>query len=132
MLLSTKQQEQVKEFLLQTIEEKFMPFPDVIETERVYAVEYFKYESRGSRDLKFIVNIPGKDLLSIDLYFSTDDYSTHKRIDGSGSITDLENFEGQFGWPVLENEELTRREHQRIKDHNAGVLKVLQAKGFLQ
>jgi hypothetical protein len=66
----------------------------------------------------------------MDFYLIADDYSIHKRIKDSGELVRLENFEGQYGWPIFEDTEETRAEHQRIKEHNQKVYDILKQKGL--
>ena len=68
--------------------------------------------------------------LFIDYFFITDDYSYHNRIDREGNVIKLENYEGQFGWPVLATEAETEKEHQRIRLHNQNVQSILISKGL--
>jgi hypothetical protein len=55
----------------------------------------------------------------------------HGRIHENGTIEDLENYEGQWGWPVFPDDPAkTEAEHQRILAHNTRVKEILIAKGF--
>lgn len=107
-----------------------IPIQNEIEFGRVYKCVHYKYENRGCRDLRFrILNSKG-DKFIFEYYLLTDDYSSHKRIKNDGQIVDLENYEGQFGWPIFENKEDTEKEHNRIRSHNQKVQKILKVKGF--
>ena len=70
------------------------------------------------------------DHFALYYYLKTDNQSTHKRINEDGNIIELDNFEGQFGWPVYADKVETEREHQRIKEHNLKVYTILKDKGF--
>lgn len=66
------------------------------------------------------------------MFTTTDEQSWHRRIRQDGTIEDLENFNGEFGWPVYpDNPEQTRREHAVIRANNEKVLSILKAKGLL-
>ena len=55
----------------------------------------------------------------------------HARIRETGAVEELENYEGQWGWPVFPDDPAkTEAEHQRILAHNARVTEILRAKGF--
>lgn len=57
--------------------------------------------------------------------------SWHGRIWADGTVENLENFEGQFGFPLHRDDpDKTAAERQRILDHNTRVAEVLRAKGF--
>ena len=104
--------------------------PDILEMNKVYESIYYREAQRGCRDLKYKLVKDSSDRYVLDYYLKTDDYSTHKRIDADGNSIELENFEGQFGWPVYEDKAETEREHQRIKEHNQTVYAILKNKGF--
>ena len=130
MVLNEKQKLLIKQSLLTAIQDNKMPMPEDIEIGRVYKTFYYKHDNRGCRDLRFKIIDDNKDGFLIDYYFLTDDYSVHRRINENNDIIDLENFEGQFGWPVLGTLEETEKEHSRIKEHNNKVLEILKKKGF--
>jgi hypothetical protein len=59
--------------------------------------------------------------------------SSHHRILETGTIEELENYEGQWGRKVFPGDPAaTEAEHQRIIAHNARVREVLRAKGFIK
>jgi hypothetical protein len=67
-------------------------------------------------------------------YYKTDsenDVSWHGRIRDDGTVENLENFEGQFGWPAFPDPADTERERQRIRAHNERVEAILNKKGFV-
>lgn len=131
MILSDDQNKFFKSAVLKAINDETLPLPDGLETDQVYRSEYYKYGMRGARDLRFLIKSDENGGLFLDYYFVTDDYSSHMRIDEFGKITKLENFEGQWGWPVYENDEVkTMQEHDRIKKHNQWVKDILKAKGL--
>lgn len=69
----------------------------------------------------------------LDAYTVGNDSTTswHGRIHQDGSVESLENFEGQFGFPLYRDDPArTAAERQRILDHNRRVGEVLRAKGF--
>lgn len=130
MILNNSQIEIIKGRISNSLNDNDLSFPNEIETDRVYNLIYYKYINRGCRDLRFkVVLNENKDLI-IEYYFVTDDYSSHKRINSDGTNEELENFEGQFGWPVFDNDDETRMEHQRIREHNNRVHMILKEKGF--
>ena len=130
MFLSKEQEVFFKKALLKSIYDEAMPLPKNWVTDTIYKSIYYKYENRGCRDLRFFItqNIQGD--LFLDYYFITDDYSSHIRIDKDSNIIRLENFEGQFGWPVLSSKEETEKEHNRIRLHNQNVQSILISKGL--
>lgn len=130
MKLLKVQEEFFKQAILKAVNDYDLPLPNDLVIEKVYTSEYYKYNMRGLRDIRFIIKEDETGNLYLDYYFITDDYSAHKRINHVGEITELENFEGQFGWPVFDDEERTNKEHQRIKEHNQKVNEILKQKGF--
>jgi hypothetical protein len=130
MYLSKEHEYFFAKSLLQSIYDNAMPLPENWEIDKVYKSKYFKYEHRGCCDLRFFVSRNNQGDFFLDYFFVTDDYSTHMRIDRNGNSTKLENFEGQFGWPVLSTEEETEKEHNRIRLHNQYVNSVLISKGL--
>ena len=130
MNLSKEQERIFKKSLLQSINDDGISLPDNWETDKVYKSVYFKYKHRGCRDLRFFVSQNEQDDFFLDYFFITDDYSSHMRIDKNGYAIKLENFEGQFGWPVLATELETEIEHQRIRLHNQNVQSILIDKGL--
>ena len=130
MNLSQEQEFIFRKSLLQSINDDGISLPDNWETDKLYKSIYFKYEHRGCRDLRFFVSQNEQDGFFLDYLFITDDYSSHMRIDQKGHVIKLENFEGQFGWPDLETELETEREHQRIRLHNQNVQSILIHKGL--
>lgn len=107
-----------------------LQIPAELETDILYQFERFRDVSRGYEGLKFFIKKNEEGALFLDYYFVTDDSSSHFRIDHAGKLIRLENFDGQWGWPVYEDEEKTRKEHERMKRHNEKVSKILIAKGF--
>ena len=130
MILDNNQIETIKSRISNSLNDSNFSFPKEIETDRVYNLIYYKYINRGCRDLRFKIVLNGNKDLIVEYYFVTDDYSSHKRINSDGTNEELENFEGQFGWPVFDNEDDTRKEHQRIREHNNRVHLILKEKGF--
>lgn len=130
MNLSKEQEFIFRKSLLQSINDNEISLPDIWETNKVYKSVYFKYENRGCRDLRFFISQNEQEGFFLDYYFITDNYSSHMRIDKKGYVIKLENFEGQFGWPVLESELETDKEHQRIILHNQNVQLILIDKGL--
>ena len=130
MYLSNDQEFIFRKSLLQSINDEKMVLPENWELNKVYRSIYFKYENRGCRDLRFFVSYNDENRLFLDYFFKTDDFSLHIRIDNKGNTTKLENFEAQFGWPVLNTEEETEKEHQRIRLHNQNVQNILISKGL--
>jgi hypothetical protein len=101
-----------------------------LETDMVYRMKKYRYYSRGGEDLRFFIKQNEEGDLYLDYYFDTDDCTSHFRIDHSGAIVRLENMEGQWGLPVFENEEATKKEHDRIRANNEKVRAILQQKGL--
>jgi hypothetical protein len=66
----------------------------------------------------------------LDYFRVNGDASSHCRLRAGGAVETLENYEGQFGMPVQDDEDATRREHARIAAHNVRVSEVLRRKGF--
>lgn len=130
MFLSKDQEFIFRKSLLQSINDDGMVLPENWELNKVYRSVYFKYENRGCRDLRFFVSYNDENSFFLDYFFITDDFSLHMRIDNNGNTIKLENYEGQFGWPVLKTEEETEIEHQRIRLHNQNVQKILISKGL--
>ena len=130
MELTKNQEDFFKQAILKSVNDSDLPLPNGLETGKVYKSEYYKYNMRGLRDIRFFIKKDKASNLYLDYYFKTDDYSIHKRINHLGETVELENFEGQFGWPVFEDEEQTKKEHQRIKEHNQKVYDILKQKGF--
>jgi hypothetical protein len=130
MYLPKEQEFFFKKALLQSIHDDGVSLPETWEIDKVYKSIYFKYEHRGCRDLRFFVSQNEEDNFFLDYYFITDDYSSHMRINQNGSVIKLENFDGQFGWPVLATEEETENEHERIRLHNQNVQAILISKGL--
>jgi hypothetical protein len=130
MILNNNQIESIKKRISNSLNDNDLSLPNEIETDRVYNSIYYKYINRGCRDLRFKVSLNENEDLIIEYYFVTDDYSSHKRINADGTDEELENFEGQFGWPVYDNDDETRNEHQRIREHNNRVHSILKEKGF--
>jgi hypothetical protein len=110
-----------------------LSFPENVEFEKVYdapdmdAVEFRKM--RGYWHIRFKVWNPENPY--IDYLASGDDYSLHQRMTIRGETASLENFEGQFGSPIYEDEEKTMQTRSDIKAHNEKVQAILIAKGFL-
>lgn len=130
MFLNINQIENIKKMISNSLNDNDLSFPDEIETDKVYNSIYYKYINRGCRDLRFRVSLNENESLIIEYYFITDDYSLHKKINADGTNEDLENFEGQFGWPVFDNIDDTQNEHKRIREHNNRVHLILKEKGF--
>jgi hypothetical protein len=106
--------------------------PAEIETDTVYRFERFRYGSRGYEGLQFFVKKDEAGSLFLDYYFVLDDSKSHFRIDHTGNLIRLENFEGQWGMPSFEDEEETRIAREKIINHNQKVREILVAKGFEQ
>jgi hypothetical protein len=130
MYLSKEQESIFRKSLLRSTNDENILLPENWETDKVYKSIYYKYGHRGCRDLRFFVSQNEQGDFFLDYFFITDDYSSHMRIDQNGNAIKLENFEGQFGWPVLATEEETEREHNRIRLHNQNVQSILIAKGL--
>jgi hypothetical protein len=130
MFLPKEQEFLFRKYLLQSINDEAISLPENWETDEVYKSKYFKYEHRGCRDLRFFISKNKQGEYFLDYFFITDDYSSHMRIDKNGNNIKLENFEGQFGWPVLATDEETEREHNRIRLHNQKVQSILISKGL--
>lgn len=104
--------------------------PDQLETGWIYRMSKYRYYSRGYEDLRFFIEQDEEGYLFLDYCLITDDSTSHYRIDHTGAVIPLENLQGQWGRPVLEDEEATQREWERIKAHNQNVYAVLQQKGL--
>jgi len=91
---------------------------------------YHEFDSRGGEDLRFFIKESEEGNLYLDYYFRWDDGDSHCRINHGGTLTRLENYEGQWGWPVHDDEEATRKEHERMKANNIKVKEILQQKGL--
>lgn len=69
----------------------------------------------------------------LDAFTVANDSTTswHGRVHQDGTVENLENFEGQFGFPHYSDDpDRTAAERQKILDHNTRVGDVLRAKGF--
>ena len=119
-----------KDRLKLALSDERQPVPDILEADKVYESIYYREAQRGCRDLRYKLVKDSNDRFVLDYYLKTDDYATHKRIDADGNLIELENFEGQFGWPVYEDKDATEKEHQRIRAHNQMVYTILKEKGF--
>jgi hypothetical protein len=58
--------------------------------------------------------------------------SSHQRILETGMIEELENYEGQWGFPAYDDPARTAAEKKRILEHNTRVGEILRAKGFIK
>ncbi len=132
MVVPIQQEKLFRKYLLEAVNDAGLPLPDNWEIDKVYKEEYCKYGMRGCRKIAFIIKMDYESELYLDFYLETDDYSAHKRIKQSGDILTLENFEGQYGWPIYEDEERTKLEHQRIREHNQKVNQILIEKGLIK
>jgi hypothetical protein len=94
MELTRQQADFFKGELLKAIREE-PPLPEEVETDKVYAADYYKYVTRGGIHLRFVVKAADDGGLYLDYYFETDDFISHKRIDASGKVTELETYVGQ-------------------------------------
>lgn len=130
MFLREELKRLIKERLSVAINDENMPLPKDLESNKLYKTDYYKYGNRGYRELRFIIELNDTGKVSIDYFFKTDDYSSHRRIDVFGNIVDLENYEGQFGWPIFDSKEETEKEHNRIREHNQFVYDILKLKKF--
>lgn len=107
-----------------------LSLPTEWEFEEIYQFHHYRNNSRGFEGLLFVARKDDDGEVYVDFFFRTDDYSSHNRLNRYGQLTRLENFEGQWGRPVYEDEEETKREHERIQKHNDEVARILNAKGF--
>jgi hypothetical protein len=129
----TKEQAAIFKTALQTGLRKDLPIAEELETDTFYRMARFRehdLNSRGYEDLRFVIRQNGEENLYLDYYFIWDDGVSHNRINSDGTLTRLENMEGQWGWPEYEDEETTRRERERIVANNEMVYRVLQQKGL--
>lgn len=122
--------EQIKKKLLESLNEQNILFPSSFKTDQVYKIQFNRIGIKGKRDLAFKIIPIGFGVFNIDYFLETEDYSIHMRIDQNGMQQKLENYEGQFGWPILESENRTKEEHERMRKHNDMVREVLRRKGF--
>ncbi|WP_109098167.1 hypothetical protein [Aquimarina sp. AU58] len=127
--LNKNQEKYCKRILSKILNDNKLPFPKRIKLNEVNASKYYEYANRGCKELKFKIKELDKEVI-IDYYLMTDHYTRHGRINELGENIELENYEGQFGLPIYENEENTKKEHKRIRDHNEKVYEVLKSKGF--
>jgi hypothetical protein len=102
--------------------------PAVLETDRVYRP---LDPALGSQHptLRVLIKQDG-DEFYLDYYSHSDDASSHRRIRMDGSVTALENYDGQFGTRSFPDPADTAREDQRVAAHNRRVAEVLRDKGF--
>jgi hypothetical protein len=132
MKLTKEQIEIFKPVLLANTRDD-LALPTEWETDMMYRMKkyrYHDYDSRGGEDLRFFLKQNKEGNLFLDFFFITDDYTSHYRIDQTSALIRLENMEGQFGWPVYEDEAATNKEHDRIKANNIMVHAILQQKGL--
>ena len=119
----------LREALLEKIGEPDIPLPLGWKTGEVYRWLDYTYVMRGARDLRFRIYFERGDF-HLDYVFATDHYTAHGRVLSDGSTEQLESYSGQFGRPVLETEEATRLENERIAAHNQWVNSVIEEKGL--
>lgn len=100
--------------------------PSEISSNHIYHTE-----SGSGRGLVRITFVISENKQYCDYLLKTSSYTSHQRIDSSGVIKDLENYEGQFGWPILEDEKETKKEHSRIQSHNEKVHNLLLKKRLI-
>jgi hypothetical protein len=127
MKLSTEQAHIFKSALRANFSDD-LALPPELETDTMYRMAKFRYVSRGYEDLRFFIRQNEEGNLFLDYFFMCDDYVSHFRINHTGAFIRLENMEGQWGWPVLEDEEATRLEHERMRANNEKVRAILQQK----
>jgi hypothetical protein len=68
-------------------------------------------------------------------YFRVDndgEGNSHARVLQDGTVEELENYEGQWGFPAFDDPAETAAARQRILDHNTRVDEILRAKGFIK
>lgn len=102
--------------------------PAVLETGRVYRPVDPTLGSHYPA-LRVLFGLDG-DQFYLDYFTHSEDASSHRRIHMDGSVTKLENYEGQFGIRQFADPAETAREDQRIAAHNRHVAEVLRQKGF--
>jgi hypothetical protein len=105
-------------------------FPEKLIPSQLYNLSYKPELSRGQKELRFFVKESNNGAWFLDYYLKTDDYTRHSRINEKGNVEELENYDGQFGWPVFDDDNKTKGEHERIRNHNKSVYDILRAKGF--
>jgi len=104
--------------------------PDPLPMGRVLAV--VNEASDSTDELKVLAGENEKGFF-LDFFTVGNDSTTswHGRVLQDGTVENLENFEGQFGFPFHRDDPArTAAERQRILDHNTRVGEVLRAKGF--
>jgi hypothetical protein len=102
--------------------------PVVVEVDRVYRLADPTLGSHYPR-LRVMFGWDGQQFY-LDYFTHSDEASSHRRIHMDGSVTKLENYEGQFGIRQFSDPAETAREDQRIAAHNSHVAEVLRRKGF--
>jgi len=102
--------------------------PEALETGRVYRPVDPGLGSHHPA-LQVLLGHDGTEFY-LDYVTSSEDATSHRRIHSDGSVTALENYEGQFGIREMEDAAATAREDARVSAHNAHVAEVLRQKGF--
>lgn len=105
-------------------------WPSPLKFGKVYHFRIFTAGSRGLNDFRFVINIDANGVLYMDHFLRTDDYSSHNRLLRSGEAIRLENYEGQYGWPITGDEEKDKLRHNEMRRNNENVQKILKEKGF--
>lgn len=102
--------------------------PAQLETGRVYRPVNPAAEGHRA-ELRILIGHDGTAFY-LDYFTTSEEASSHRRIAADGSITALENYEGQFGIKTFPDPADTARERARVADHNRQVAAVLKQKGF--
>jgi hypothetical protein len=97
---------------------------------KIYRSEYYKYGMRGSRDLRFFIQMDKAGEYYIDYFFLTDDYTKHVRINSNGETERLENFLSDHSIKLTEYEARNEIIMKNFREHNEKINQIFIEKGL--
>lgn len=102
--------------------------PAQLETGRLY--QPVDPAAGGQRaELRVLVGHDGERFY-LDYFTRSDEATAHLRVFPDGTVTKLDNYQGQFGTKSFPDPADTARERERVAEHNRRVRAVLKQKGF--
>lgn len=102
--------------------------PAQLECGRVYrAVDPAAGGAKG--ELRVVVQRDGEGY-HLDYFTRADETTWHARVAMDGTVTPLENYEGQWGLNLTGDPAADAAERKRVADHNRTTAQVLREKGF--
>lgn len=108
-----------------------LDLPRDTEAGKIYDMECYPDGMRNGYSARFFIAQNENGEYFLELLGSSDYASWHKHIDRHGKISDLENYEGQFGRNEYPDDpERTEKERTTIQEHNDRLHRHLLQKGL--